>query len=48
VDWWTIPHMGHGFPVDEGTQGGGRAAFGVIDARISAAYHIAGFWGLKV
>jgi poly(hydroxyalkanoate) depolymerase family esterase len=48
VEWWTLPQAGHGFPIDAETPGGGRPAFGVIDARISAAYHIAGFWGLKV
>ncbi len=48
VELWTLPKMGHGFPIDAATPGGGRVAFGVVDARISAAYHIAGFWGLKI
>lgn len=48
VELWTLPQMGHGFPIDAATPGGGRAAFGVVDARISAAWHIAQFWGLKI
>jgi poly(hydroxyalkanoate) depolymerase family esterase len=46
VEWWTIPEMGHGFPIDTAVSGGGRTAFGVIDAGISGAFHIAAFWGL--
>lgn len=48
VEWWTLPEMGHGFPVDAAIPGGGRAAFGVVDAGISGAYHIARFWGLEI
>jgi len=48
VEWWTLPEMGHGFPVDTAASGAGRAAFGVVDAGISAAFHIAAFWGLEV
>lgn len=48
VEWWTHPDMGHGFPVDPAIPGGGRAAFGIVDARISGVYHIARFWGLMV
>lgn len=48
VEWWTLPEMGHGFPVDASIPGAGNSAFGVIDAGISAAYHIARFWGLQI
>jgi poly(3-hydroxybutyrate) depolymerase len=48
VEFWTLPKMGHGFPVDAATPGGGRAGFGIVDAGIAGAYHIAAFWGLEV
>ena len=46
VDLWTLAHVGHGFPVDPRTPGRGRAGAWVVDAGLSAAQHIAVFWGL--
>jgi poly(3-hydroxybutyrate) depolymerase len=46
IEFWTFPERGHGFPIDAETPGGGRPGFGVIDAGIAGAYHIAAFWGL--
>jgi len=44
VELWTLPEMGHGFPIAEGL---GSPAPWVLDAGISAARHIAAFWGLE-
>jgi hypothetical protein len=38
--------MGHGFPVDSGAADGGREGFGVVNAGLPAARHIADFWGI--
>ena len=46
VEFWTIADMGHGFPVDSSAFGGGRSGFGVINAGLPAARHIARFWGI--
>ncbi len=46
VELWTIADMGHGFPVDSSASGGGRSGFGVINAGLPAAHHIARFWGI--
>ena len=46
VEFWTIADMGHGFPVDSSAPGGGRSGFGVINAGLPAAHHIARFWGI--
>jgi poly(hydroxyalkanoate) depolymerase family esterase len=46
VELWTIAHMGHGFPVDPRLADGGRAGPWVVDAGLSAARHIAAFWGI--
>lgn len=43
VELWTVPEMGHGFPIAEGL---GSPAPWVLDAGISAVRHIAAFWGL--
>lgn len=43
VELWTLPEMGHGFPIAYGT---GRSGPWVLDAGISAVRHIAAFWGL--
>ncbi len=48
VECWTIADLGHGIPIDSRVEGGGRAAFAVIDVGLSAADQIARFWGLKV
>lgn len=46
VELWTLANMGHGFPVDPSIAEGGRAGPWVLDAGISAAQHIAAFWGV--
>ncbi len=46
VEFWTIPEMGHGFPIDSSLPGGGARGFGIADAGIPAARHIAKFWGI--
>lgn len=46
VELWTIAGMGHGFPVDAATVGGGRPGPWVLDARLAGARHIAAFWGI--
>ena len=43
VELWTVPEMGHGFPIARGL---GKPAPWVLDAGISAVRHIAAFWGL--
>jgi poly(hydroxyalkanoate) depolymerase family esterase len=45
VEFWTLAEMGHGFPIASGSEDG-RAGYGVIDNGLSAARHIAKFWGL--
>ena len=44
VELWTIPSMGHGFPVDPGAPGGGHVGPWVVSAGLSAARRIAAFW----
>jgi len=46
VEFWTLSEMGHGFPIDAAAPGGGREGFGVINAHLPAARHIAAFWGI--
>jgi poly(hydroxyalkanoate) depolymerase family esterase len=46
VEFWTIADMGHGFPIESSAFGGGRSGFGVINAGLPAARHIARFWGI--
>ena len=46
VELWTIAALGHGFPVDSRTPGGGRAGAWVSDGGPNAAGLIAAFWGL--
>jgi feruloyl esterase len=46
VDLWTIADLGHAFPVDAASSGGGRAGAWVADAGLAAARRIAAFWGL--
>jgi hypothetical protein len=40
--------MGHGFPVDAATAGGGSPGYCVLDAGIPGAYHMAAFFGLEL
>ena len=47
VEMWTLAELGHGFPVDRGLAGGGSPGPWVVEAGISAARHIAAFWGIK-
>jgi len=52
--WFKVEHgspdniagLGHGFPIDARLPDGGRAGFGMVEAGVSAAAHIARFWGL--
>ena len=44
VELWTIPGIGHGFPVDPGTPGSGHTGPWVVNAGLSAARRIAAFW----
>lgn len=46
VELWTIENMAHGFPIDAGSAGGGRAGPWILDAGIPAARRIAAFWGI--
>jgi poly(hydroxyalkanoate) depolymerase family esterase len=46
VEFWTIPGLAHGFPVDAAASGVGSAAPWVIDAGIAAVRHILAFWGV--
>jgi len=46
IEFWTIAGLGHGFPIDARLPDSGRVGFGVVEAGISAAAHIARFWGL--
>jgi feruloyl esterase len=46
VELWTIAGMGHGFPVDPRRVDGECEAPWVVDAGLSAARHIAAFWGI--
>jgi poly(hydroxyalkanoate) depolymerase family esterase len=48
VEFWTIPEMGHGFPIDASLPGGGHNGFGIVNAGIPAARHIAKFWGMVI
>jgi poly(3-hydroxybutyrate) depolymerase len=47
VELWTIGGMGHGFPVQASTPGGGRPGAWVLEAGVPAARHIAAFWGIE-
>jgi poly(hydroxyalkanoate) depolymerase family esterase len=47
VELWTLAGLGHGFPVDPKTEGGGHPGAWVTDAGVSAAQEIARFWGLE-
>jgi poly(hydroxyalkanoate) depolymerase family esterase len=47
VELWSIAGLGHGFPVDAKTPGGGRAGPWVLDIGWPAVHHIARFWGLE-
>jgi poly(3-hydroxybutyrate) depolymerase len=47
VELWTLPRVGHSFPIDPAIQGGGRSGAWVADAGICAAQRIAEFWGLQ-
>jgi len=44
LEVWTLPAVGHGFPIDR--RDGGRAARWISDIGLSATHHIADFWGL--
>jgi poly(hydroxyalkanoate) depolymerase family esterase len=44
LELWTLPEMGHGFPIAEGL---GSPAPWVLKAGVSAVRHIAAFWGLE-
>jgi poly(3-hydroxybutyrate) depolymerase len=44
VELWTMPGIGHGFPVDPGAPGGGHTGPWVVKAGLSAARLIARFW----
>ena len=46
VEFWTLASMGHGFPVDPATAGGGRSGPWMVDAGVAAAQRIAAFWGI--
>lgn len=46
VELWTIAELGHGFPIDSGVPGGGSAGPWIVEAGLSAARHIAAFWGI--
>jgi feruloyl esterase len=46
VELWTIAGMGHGFPVDPRRVDGESEGPWVVDAGLSAARHIAAFWGI--
>ncbi len=45
VELWTLPEMGHGFPIAAGL---GRAGPWVLEAGVSAVRHITAFWGIAV
>jgi poly(hydroxyalkanoate) depolymerase family esterase len=47
VELTTIAAMGHGFPVDTATPGGGTTGAWVVDTGVSAVRQIAAFWGLE-
>ena len=46
VELWTIPGIGHGFPVDPGATAGGHTGPWLVDAGLSATRLIAAFWHL--
>ena len=46
VELWTLAAMGHGFPVDRRRVEGESEGPWVVDAGLSAAQHIAAFWGI--
>ena len=47
VELWTLDHIGHGFPVDPQTHGGGSAGPWVVDAGLSATQSMAAFWDIQ-
>ena len=47
VELWTIPGIGHGFPVDPGASAGGHTGPWLVNAGLSAARQIAKFWHLE-
>ncbi len=46
VELWTMPGIGHGFPVDPAAPAGGHAGPWVVNAGLSAARLITAFWHL--
>lgn len=46
VELWTLANMGHGFPVHPRLVDGERVGPWVVDAGLSAAHHVAAFWGI--
>ena len=46
VELWQIAEMGHGFPIDTKSPNGGRIGPDVFDVGLSAAEHMARFFGI--
>lgn len=49
VESWTVPGMGHGYPLAPGLRGarsGGVAGPWMLDAGVNATWHLASGWGL--
>ncbi len=49
VESWTVPGMGHGYPLAPGLRGprrGGEAGPWMLDAGVNATWHLASRWGL--
>lgn len=46
VELWTLPGIGHGFPVDPRVPAGGHSGPYAVNAGLSAARQIAAFWRL--
>ncbi len=47
VELWQIAEMGHGFPIDSKSPNGGRIGPDVFDVGLSAAEHMARFFGIR-